>query len=59
MSNFAQFDNIFRGLDSPTGRLRLQEGGLGFKATSEDASGSNSGTFTMEAEKMKTFQWIK
>lgn len=57
MSNYAQFDNIHRGLDTASGRLRLQEGGLGYKVTSEEA-GSGS-TFTLESEKFKTFQWIK
>ncbi|UZJ54955.1 hypothetical protein CBS101457_004275 [Exobasidium rhododendri] len=60
MANFAQFDNIFRGLETSFGRLRLQEGGLGYKITFEDSTTSNgSGTFTMEAEKMKSFQWMK
>lgn len=59
MAAFAQFDDIFRGLETSAGRLRLQEGGLGYKITSEDPSASSSGTYTLEVEKMRSFEWIK
>jgi structure-specific recognition protein 1 len=56
MAKHAHFDNIYRGLDNGAGRLRLQEGGLGWKPASAEAGSS---TFTLEAEKMEAFAWLK
>lgn len=55
MAKHAQFDNVYRGLDGGAGRLRLQEGGLGWKPASTEAGV----TFTLEADKIEAFAWLK
>lgn len=58
MAAHVTFDTIYHGLDTTPGKLRLQEGGLGWKATASQ-DGSSGATFTLEADKMATFQWMR
>lgn len=58
MASHAQFDGIYHGLDHVGGRLRLTEGGLGFKPQAGDSNGSGS-TFTLESDRMDSFSWLK
>ncbi|PWN43566.1 SSrecog-domain-containing protein [Ceraceosorus guamensis] len=57
MSVHAQFENIFYGLDSTAGRMRISAGGLGWKGTPAD--GQPAKTITIEADLMKSFNWTK
>ncbi|KAN0062646.1 FACT complex subunit [Thecaphora frezii] len=56
MSTTTQWDNIFHGLDSTPGKLRMSQGGLGWKpigGTAPDA------TVTIPADHMHSFHWVR
>lgn len=52
--NVVQYDNIFHRLDTQAGKLRFTQGGLGWKPAAGEGS-----THTLEADRFKSFQWIK
>ena len=54
MSAPAQWDNVFHGLDSTPGKLRMSQGGLGWKALSGEGT-----TITIPADHMSSFQWVR
>ncbi|SOV01675.1 FACT complex subunit POB3 [Ustilago sp. UG-2017a] len=54
MSGTTQWENIFHGLDTTPGKLRMSQGGLGWKP-----SVGEGGTITIPADQMASFQWIR
>ncbi|EPQ26801.1 uncharacterized protein PFL1_05779 [Pseudozyma flocculosa PF-1] len=55
MSTTTQWDNIFHGLDTTAGKLRMSSGGLGWKPIGGDASA----TITIPADHMHAFHWVR
>lgn len=54
MAGTAQWDNIYHGLDSTPGKLRMSQGGLGWKPATGEGS-----TITIPADQMVAFQWVR
>lgn len=50
-----QFDNIYHNAEAHVGKLRLTQGGLGWKAQ----GGEGASAHTLQADLFKRFQWIK
>ncbi|PWN47672.1 putative POB3-protein that binds to DNA polymerase I, partial [Violaceomyces palustris] len=49
-----QWDNVFHGLDQTPGKLRMSQGGLGWKPSTEGGA-----TITIAADQMQSFAWIR
>lgn len=54
MSGTTQWENIFHGLDTTPGKLRMSQGGLGWKPSVGEGT-----TITIPADHMASFQWIR
>ncbi len=54
MSATTQWENIYHGLDSTPGKLRMSQGGLGWKPSVGEGS-----TITIPADQMASFQWVR
>lgn len=54
MSSTTQWENIYHGLDTTPGKLRMSQGGLGWKPSVGEGS-----TITIPADQMASFQWIR
>ncbi|CDR98932.1 hypothetical protein [Sporisorium scitamineum] len=54
MSATTQWENIYHGLDTTPGKLRMSQGGLGWKPSVGEGS-----TITIPADQMASFQWIR
>ncbi|PWY99997.1 putative POB3-protein that binds to DNA polymerase I [Testicularia cyperi] len=54
MSSTTQWDNIFHGLDATPGKLRMSQGGLGWKPSVGEGT-----TITIPADQMASFQWVR